>query len=111
MKRSELGTGMVLVARNGDKNQVFKHSVRGDVVAGDGWYPLSRLREDLTNKDGKEHDIVEVIKPTTNRGCAYRYWNEGAVIWERPKGVQITVRGKEYSESTIIAALKNHLPE
>jgi hypothetical protein len=55
--------------------------------------------------------VNKVICPTEPYHCVKEYWCRGKVIWERKPEKMIDIRGKEYSEDTIVAALKNHCPE
>ena len=114
MKKDDLRAGMIVELRDGDKGIVLLNTEHGDLLLyRDGWNNVGEYEDDLTAGVGfEEFDIIKVYQPSHKHGYAIKNWGLAKLIWERPADEPtITIKGKEYSESTIIAALKNHLPE
>lgn len=93
MKKSELKTGYIVKARNGEIGLVMLNSAYGsDVIVGDGsdrrnqfWGVLENYNEDLTNKDfnNREYDIDEVYGWNSNSNSANVSINNRKLLWKR----------------------------
>ena len=91
MTKSDLKTGHIVTYRNGNKRKVLLNScLGGDIlVAQDGWMPLNRFNEDLTNKDNHNFDIVKVEEPLLT--CHLVQEDPSTkTIWERKEKKQYT---------------------
>jgi len=80
--KSDLKTGMVVKLRSGDIARVLLSTNNGDIVAGDTWFPLCSLCDDLTHRNFDKADVVEVYQPVSNKD--YVSLNDkGTLVWER----------------------------
>jgi cold shock CspA family protein len=119
MKRNELTNGTVLELRGGKHVMVHiqAETIHGfsDLVAGNEvWFPLSSLPEDLYERGcgfDSQHDVMKVKRPKHNESFAPCNWVHCHVIWEYKEQKMIEIKGKKYSEESIIEALKAHCPE
>lgn len=90
MKKSDLKTGMLVEAANGNLSLVMLGTPQGDVLVGDGktfsrsWCPLSAVNVDLT-RSSSEDDIVRVYSFSNNRdGASFNQKCEDReLLWER----------------------------
>lgn len=115
MNKSQLKTGMVVQLRDGQRARVLLGTGNsGDIISGDTWFPIDSMSKDMRygrSNDYPESDVMKVYQPQNNGAHSNINSPNMDLIWEREGEALVTIKGKEYSESTIIAALKNHLPE
>lgn len=107
--KSDLETGMVAKARNGDVFLVlidtigFQHILRGESLLRyeDGTFlPLSEFNEGLEHESDGELDIVEVRRLDTINDMFEGYvYDELEVMWERRKAVRY-VNGFLFGDDT-----------
>lgn len=88
MTRSELRTGMWVKHRNGEMSIVLKDTQNGDILAGQVWYPIDSIKEDLMSEYSmREFDIIEVYQPESNRAYVLKenaFDTDGKeLIWQR----------------------------
>jgi hypothetical protein len=89
--KADLKTGDVIKRRNG-----WVEIVNRDLdmfITKDGWNDMKDTREDLTDKQGDEYDIVAVRRPITKGHCqfnAFQYeW--GTLVYERKEPEEMTL--------------------
>ena len=112
MTKSELKTGMVVELVNGERGMVLLGTDNGDIVSvGDTWFQMSDLSADMKRTAGACYNVARVLQPDANIDYCVERWKRAPVIWERKSNVVVEIRGKKYSEDTIVEALKHHCPE
>jgi len=116
MKKSDLKQGMVLENRAGN-HYLYLETMNGTSFTGSlcGFHgkfcELQFFEEDLICCGDHTLDIVKVYEGPK----AYDLYKKetGDLLWERPQEVvpekTVTINGKEFSESTILAALKAYV--
>jgi len=112
MKKSDLKNGMVVEARNGKRYLYMKTlncSAYDELFCGQGggWYQAFKINEDLTFPGQDELTVDKVFTGPTSYDLYSK--ETGKLIWERPKEKTHEIDGKEFSESTIKAALKAYV--
>jgi len=115
MKKSELKNGMVVEFRSGRKFLYLTQTVRNETPAfcgfGGTWMCLTKYDDDLMhNHGGYTNGTCDVVAVYEGPFAAGLFNKEtGELIWERPKEKTHEIDGKEFSESTIKAALKAYV--
>lgn len=103
MKKSDLKTGMMVVARNNVKYMVMLNVEYTDtwlkpqnvIVSKDGWMPLSRYSDDLKVDNAPELDIVAVCSPLTTASLCRKDISDSdswECVWKREEQpVEMTI--------------------
>lgn len=94
MKKSDLKVGYVVKLRKGALCMVLPNANDEMCLSGDhDWFPVSELRDDLTNKYTDTTDVVEVY----GRCAANKYAHDLSthrrdLLWERKEPKKMTVK-------------------
>lgn len=110
MKKSDLKTGMRVHMTNGVIGIVMLDIPAGDAIINTNrTYSYVRgYRDDLTY-NLREYQIDKVYAQPCLTAHILDPVKHGALLWEREIEEMITVKGKEYSESTLFNALKDYI--
>lgn len=111
MTKSELQTGDIVEYKKrdfGGKFAVVMLDTRNGsrIVGRNSYTPLDSFAEDLTMPSNDRFEIVAVFTPS-NVNIRPSVDSVKTCLWKREE--KITVRGKEYSESTLVNALKDYI--
>jgi len=116
MKKSDLKQGMVVETLSGDQlmyleglhsQTTYEDEALLCGINNDGWDPTSTINENLENKHHPSLTIVKVFSGPQPHN--FHKFSKGELLWERPKEKTHEIDGKEFSESTIKAALKAYV--
>ena len=89
--KADLKTGDVVMERDGTVQIVVKEL--GLFITENGWNNLDSVRDDLTNKYGKDYDIVAVRRPLEKHDCVFIAFGakRGELIYERKEVEEMTL--------------------
>lgn len=95
MTKSELKHGYIVRYRDGNLRMVMPLNDQDILVEMDAccpaWCPLNKFNEDLTCKEDKDLDIVEVYGFSTHKASVWVFdWHHRELLWKRPEKKKYT---------------------
>ena len=117
MRKSDLKNGMVVRERDGDL-MLFMESYPnyGPVLCAlnkTGYLSMRYIKDDLTHRceeTGRSFSGLDIVEVYAASSPSRLYKKElGKLLWQHPGEKTLEIDGKEFSESTIKAALKAYV--